>query len=74
MSNIDFALFHTIYLSWLLLEHTCVSSLLVSANVAAMVLYIPVGWRYQNMDEVLLGYGHVCLGAFKYQHHLAKLT
>ncbi len=33
MSNVDFALFHTTYLCWLLFEYACVSSPLVSAIV-----------------------------------------
>ncbi len=59
-SNVDFELFHTTYMCWLLFKYACVSSSL--------------GQRYQNMGEVLLGYGHVCFGAFKYQHRLAKIT
>ncbi len=33
-----------------------------------------VGRRFQNKGEVLLGYGRVFYGAFKYQHRLAKIT
>ncbi len=42
MSNVDFALFHTTYPCWLLLEHACVSSLLVSTIAVAMVVYVRV--------------------------------
>ncbi len=38
----DFALFHTIYPCWLLLEYAFVSSSLVSAIVVAMVVYVCV--------------------------------
>ncbi len=74
MSKVDFALFHTTYLCWLLFEYACVSSSLVSMIVVAMVVYVSVGQRYQNKGKVLLGYGHVCFGAFKYQHRLAKIS
>ncbi len=33
MSNVDFALFHSTYLCWLLFEYACVSSSLVSAII-----------------------------------------
>ncbi len=74
MSNVDFASFRTTYPCWLLFEYACVSSSLVSVIVVAMVAYVRVGWRFQNRGEVLLGYGRVCFGAFKYQHRLAKIT
>ncbi len=72
MSNIEFALFHTTYLCWLLFEYACVSSSLISAIIVARVVYVRVGRRYQNRGEVLLDYEHVCFFAFKYQHRLAK--
>ncbi len=50
-----------------------VSSLFVSAIVVAVVMYVRVGWRFQNRGEVLLGYGRVCFAAFKYQHRLVHL-
>ncbi len=56
---------------WLLFEYACVSSSLVSAIVVAMVVYVHVGWRFQNKGEVLLGYGRV---GFEYQHRLAKIA
>ncbi len=46
-------------------EYTCVSSLLVSAIVVAIVVFVHVGQRFQNKGEFLLGYGRVCFGAFK---------
>ncbi len=42
MSNVDFALFHTTYPCWLLLEYAFVSSSLVSTIVVAMVVYVSV--------------------------------
>ncbi len=74
MSNIDVGLLHTTYLCWLLFEYACVSSLLVSVIVVAMVVYVRVGRRYQNRGEVLLGFGYVCFGAFKYQPNLLKIA
>ncbi len=40
MSKVDFALFHTTYPCWLLLEYAFVSSSLVSTIVIAMVVYV----------------------------------
>ncbi len=40
MSNVDFALFHTTYPCWLLLEYAFVSSSLVFVIVIAMVVYV----------------------------------
>jgi len=51
VSNVDFALFHTTYPRWLLFESACVSSLIVSAIVVAMVAYVRVGRRFQNRGE-----------------------
>ncbi len=74
MSNIDFALFHTTYPYWLLFKCACVSSSLVSVIVIAMVVYVQGGQKYKNRGAVLMGYGQVCSGAFKYQHRLAKIA
>ncbi len=76
MSNVDFASFHITYLCWLLFEYACVSSSLVSTIVVAMVVYVRVGWRFQNKGEILLGkcVCFVFFGAFKYQHRLAKIA
>ncbi len=74
VGNVDFASFHTTYPCQLLFEDACVSSSLVSAIVVAMVVYVRVGRRFQNRGELLLGYERVCFGAFKYQHHLAKIA
>ncbi len=71
MSNVDFASFHTIDPCWLLFEYACVSSSLVSAVIVIMVVYLCVGRRFQNKGEVLLGYGRVCFGAFKFPYKIS---
>ncbi len=42
--------------------------------ILSAVVYLPVGRRFQNRGEVLLGYGRVRFGSFKYQHRLAKIA
>ncbi len=52
VSNVDFALFHSTYPCWLLLEYAFVSSSLASAIVVAVVVYvcvdedIPPPWQF----------------------------
>ncbi len=38
------------------------------------LVYICGGRRFQNRGEVLLEYGRICFGAFKYQHRLVKFA
>ncbi len=38
----------------------------------ARVVYVCVGWRFQNRGKVLLGYGRVCFGAFKISTSFGK--
>ncbi len=40
----------------------------------ACVGYVYVGRIYQNSDETLLGWGHVCFGDFKYKHWLPEFA
>ncbi len=74
MSNVDFALFHTTYLCWLLFEYACVIFACFADRCYVRVVYTRVGRRYKDTGEVLSGYRCVCLGAFKYQHRLAKIA
>ncbi len=48
VSNVDFALFHTTYLCWLLFEYTvclCIIFTCFRDHCYARVVYVLVGWR-----------------------------
>ncbi len=70
MSNVDFALFHT-----LICVCFCLNMLVYCfrKHHYARVVYVLMGAE-KNMAEGLLGYVRFCFGAFKYQHRLVKIA